>query len=827
MSTGRFPGWRVVTGCFIVLTTSSGLGFYGLAVYLNALSNERGWDVSSISLATTWFFFVGGVVGVWTARLIVRYDIRAVVSVGGVIGGLALAALGRVTEHWQLFVVYGVFAVGWAMAGLVPMTTVVTRWFHRRRSVALSVASTGLSAGGILITPGAKWLLDRHGLEAGTPWLGLVYVVGIVPFTLWLVRPDPAVSGWLPDGERAIVGEMAPVAAGTPYREAVASRFFVAVTIGYVLALGSQVGGIQQLVKLVEERTTADTAALATLVLAATSVVARLIGGRVVASMPMVAFTSALAAIQVVALVALGYAGSTPFIFGSIVLFGATIGNILMLQPLLIAERFGVRDYPRIYSRAQLYGLVGTAGGPLLLGWLHDAVRRLPDVVRRRRLLLARRCDRDHVGRPCSRSRRRARGGAGVNELCDRSAVELAAMIRRREVSARELLASCLARIDAANPVVNAIVTLVADRAEAWASEADARTAGGAELGPLHGLPIAHKDLALTAGIRTTMGSPILADFVPREDGLIVRRLRSAGAITIGKTNTPEFGAGSQTFNTVFGATRNPFDITRTCGGSSGGAAVALAAGMIPIADGSDMGGSLRNPASFCNVVGLRPTDGRVPTWPTMTPWSGLGTSGAMARSVDDLALQMLAIAGPDPRIPISLPDPGGIFADVSAAELRGVRVAWSPDLGLPVDPAVRDALANVPDQLAALGCDVTDRDARSPRRRTDLPSVARLAHRDHHRPAVRPVARRGQGHGALEHRAGPIAVAGRSRSRQHGPGPPASSGCGSSSSASTCSSCQRARSCRSTSSSTGHERSGVSRWPPTSTGCVRAATSR
>ena len=191
MKQDKFPGWRVVTGCFISLTTSSGLGFYGLAVYLNALSNERGWDVSSISLATTWFFFVGGVVGVWAARLIVRYDIRAVVSAGAVIGGVALAGLGQVHEHWQLFVVYGFFAVGWALAGLVPMTTVVTRWFHARRSVALSVASTGLSAGGILITPAAKWLLDRQGLARGTPWLGALFVVGILPVTLWLDSSGP------------------------------------------------------------------------------------------------------------------------------------------------------------------------------------------------------------------------------------------------------------------------------------------------------------------------------------------------------------------------------------------------------------------------------------------------------------------------------------------------------------------------------------------------------------------------------------------------------------------------------------------------------------
>lgn len=372
MSTDKFPGWRVVTGCFIGLTTSSGLGFYGLAVYLNAFSKERGWDVSAISLATTWFFFVSGIVGVWAARLIATHDIRRVVSAGAVIGGVALALLGQVDEQWQLFVVYGVFGTGWALAGLVPMTTVVTRWFHAKRSVALSVASTGLSAGGIVITPAAKWLLDRQGLEAGTPWLGLLFVVGILPFTLWLIRPDPAELGWLPDGERAAPGGAAPALTGTPYREAIASKFFLFVTIGYILALGSQVGGIQQLVKLVEERTTADTAALATLVLAATSVVARLIGGRVIAKLPMVPFTAVLASLQMVAMVWLAFAMSTAPIFGAIVLFGATIGNILMLQPLLIAERFGVLDYPRIYSRAQLLGLVGTAGGPLLLGWLYD-----------------------------------------------------------------------------------------------------------------------------------------------------------------------------------------------------------------------------------------------------------------------------------------------------------------------------------------------------------------------------------------------------------------------------------------------------------------------
>jgi amidase len=236
-------------------------------------------------------------------------------------------------------------------------------------------------------------------------------------------------------------------------------------------------------------------------------------------------------------------------------------------------------------------------------------------------------------------------------------------------------------------------------------------TAAGDELGLLHGLPVAHKDLELTAGIRTTMGSPLFSDFVPTEDGLVVQRMRAAGAVTIGKTNTPEFGAGSQTFNPVFGVTRNPYDTGTTCGGSSGGAAVALATGMVSIADGSDMGGSLRNPASFCNIVGLRPSYGRVPDWPTSTPWSGLGTAGAMARNVDDLALQLQVLAGPDPRIPISLADDGSVFARVAGPplDLQGLRVAWSPDLGLPVDASVRSALSDTPERLLALGCHVDE----------------------------------------------------------------------------------------------------------------------
>jgi MFS family permease len=369
---GRFPGWWVVSGCFIVLMVSSGLGFYGLAVYLNAFSKEKDWPLSTISLATTVFFVVGGVVGVWVARWIARYDVRLVIVGGGLVGGAALAVLGQVEQQWQLFVVYAVFAAGWAAVGLVPATTVVTRWFHAKRSVALSVASTGLSVGGIVITPFAKQLLDSRGLAAGTPWLGALFVVGIVPVAWFLVRADPEAEGWAPDGIRREVGEIAPPPGGTPFAEAIRTRFFVAVTVGFLLALGAQVGGIQQLVKLVEDRTDERTAQFALTAIAGTSVVARLVGGRVVQRVPMMRLTFSLVAAQALALAVIGFADTTWLLFAAIVLFGATIGNVLMLQPLVMAERFGVRDYPRIFSRTQLVAVVGTAGGPLLLGALYD-----------------------------------------------------------------------------------------------------------------------------------------------------------------------------------------------------------------------------------------------------------------------------------------------------------------------------------------------------------------------------------------------------------------------------------------------------------------------
>ncbi|MFC7643434.1 amidase [Streptosporangium lutulentum] len=221
-------------------------------------------------------------------------------------------------------------------------------------------------------------------------------------------------------------------------------------------------------------------------------------------------------------------------------------------------------------------------------------------------------------------------------------------------------------------------------------------------------MPVAHKDLADTAGIRTTYGSPLFADHVPVRDAPIVRRMREAGAITVGKTNTPEFGTGSHTVNELFGATRNPYDLSKSAGGSSGGAAAALATGMVALADGSDMGGSLRNPASFCNVAGLRPTPGRVPSSSATAAWFTLGVPGPMARTAEDLALLMSAVAGFDAASPLSITESGAVFAEPLELDVTGLRIAWSPDLGgLPVDAETAKVTAQAPAVFESLGARV------------------------------------------------------------------------------------------------------------------------
>lgn len=295
------------------------------------------------------------------------------------------------------------------------------------------------------------------------------------------------------------------------------------------------------------------------------------------------------------------------------------------------------------------------------------------------------------------------------HDLVDLSAQQLRDKLVAREVSARELVLAHLERIDLVDGALNAVVTRTPELALQRAGELDdALARGGAPVGPLHGLPVVHKDLVQTAGVRTTYGSPAFADHVPDVDDLIVARMRNAGSVMLGKSNTPEFGAGSHTFNPVFGLTRNPWDTDRSCGGSSGGAAVAVACGMAALADGSDLGGSLRNPPAFCGVVGLRPSVGRVPETGPMATRVRLPVLGPIARTVGDVALLLGAIAGPHALAPTALAEPGGSFLPPLTPLDRPLRVAVSADLGgLPLHPDIRAAFEALLPVLDDLGWEI------------------------------------------------------------------------------------------------------------------------
>ncbi|MEY3588516.1 MAG: hypothetical protein RJA47_1112 [Actinomycetota bacterium] len=367
-----FPGWWVVTGCFLMLFVGSSLGFYGMGVYLNAFSKEQGWNVSSLSIATTFFFLIGGLWNVVVARLIAKHDVRLIAYGGAGVGAVSLLMLGHVTQKWQLFVVYAVFAVAWSSSGLTLATTVVTRWFHAKRASAIAAASSGLSVGGVLLTPVVKSLIDTHKMSGMAPLLALIWLVGMAVPAYLFVRPDPIALNWMPDGEPKPDNHVVELP-GTPMAVAIRTRFFWVVTVGYVLVMGAQVGAIQQIVKLVEERTDKGTAAFATSVLSGASVVFRLIGGRVIPKFPLAKFMVFVAAVQGTAIVLIGQMDSTFTLFLAIGLFGAMVGNVLMMQSLLIAQRFGVKDYARISARSGLISLTGTAIGPILIGSIRDA----------------------------------------------------------------------------------------------------------------------------------------------------------------------------------------------------------------------------------------------------------------------------------------------------------------------------------------------------------------------------------------------------------------------------------------------------------------------
>ena len=367
-----FPGWWVVGGCFTVLFFSSALGFYGMSVYLNAFSKELGWKISSLSIATTFFFLVGGITNMLVARLIAKFDVRILIYIGAVVGAGSLYMLGHVSEKWHLFVVYGVFAVAWSCSGLTTATTVVTRWFHTKRAPGIAAASSGLSMGGVVLTPIIKKLIDAKEMSGASPYLALIWFVGMCVPAYLLIRPDPLALNWMPDGQPKPENHVSELR-GVSLADATRTKFFWVVTIGYVLVMGSQVGAIQQIVKLVEERTSPGTAALATSVLSGASVVFRLVGGRIIPKFPLAKFMVFIAVMQGIAIILIGQMESTIPLMLAIGLFGAMVGNVLMMQSLLIAQRFGVKDYPRISARSGLVSLSGTAIGPILIGTIRDS----------------------------------------------------------------------------------------------------------------------------------------------------------------------------------------------------------------------------------------------------------------------------------------------------------------------------------------------------------------------------------------------------------------------------------------------------------------------
>jgi len=315
--------------------------------------------------------------------------------------------------------------------------------------------------------------------------------------------------------------------------------------------------------------------------------------------------------------------------------------------------------------------------------------------------------------------------------VCFMSAAQMAEAVRTRKVSPVEIMEAILERIERLNPVVNAYCTLAASEAMAQAKNAETMVVQGRELGPLHGVPVSVKDLIFTSGIRTTAGSRIYENFIPQQDAIAVERLKKAGAIVVGKTNTSEFGWVAITDNPLFGATRNPWNLGLTPGGSSGGAAASVALQMGPLAIGSDGGGSIRIPSSFCGVFGFKPSFGLVPQYPGFPGWEGLGHTGPITRTVEDAALVMKVIAGWDSRDPFSLPQSGLEYSSSPGQDLKGLRVAWSKDLGYAtVDPRVLKVTAAAAMVFADLGCKVEEVSpkASSPKKAFSTVVGARLA---------------------------------------------------------------------------------------------------
>lgn len=369
-----FYGWFVVYAIGLVMTTTAGLAFYNLPVLLDAFVSERSFPVGIASTTTAMFFIAAGFAGVAAGSLVDRFDARYVIIGAATLASLALLSIGILHETWQLFAFYMVFGAAYGGCGLVPTTVIVARWFETRRALALSIASTGLSLGGVLLTPFSALLIHNLGLASAAPWVALAFFLGVVPVTLWIIRASPHEMGLQPERTKRTGGnglEAEPVPS-IPFAIAWRSRFFIAIAAGFLFTLGAQVGGIAHVYRLANTRADVETATAAVALLAIASLVGRLATGWALVYVTSRTMTFLLMLIQTSTLTLMAYAFGANFILVAVTLFGLTSGSMLMMQPLLLAEAFGVREYGRVYSVSQLVGVFGYALGPALAGFLYE-----------------------------------------------------------------------------------------------------------------------------------------------------------------------------------------------------------------------------------------------------------------------------------------------------------------------------------------------------------------------------------------------------------------------------------------------------------------------
>lgn len=375
-----YYGWKVAFALLTILTFTSGLSFYNHSIYLNALASNPAFDIRTASYAVSVFFLSGGFAGLMVAKLIQDYDPRLPICLGAIIACTALCLFPRIVSVWQLYLTYALFGVGFAGSGLIPATTLVTRWFQKRRAVALSIASTGLSLGGVVITPISVLLVGSLGFDLAAPLLGLLYVVGVIPIALIFLRPSPAAMGLRIDGEPAqdltdTEPSKAPLDAdstdGVSFKTARQGRFFWGIASAYVFLMMAQVGGISHQYGLVKEQLTDAETAFAVAIIPVASIVGRLLGGWLVGQFPIRLFAITMMAVQALSLGVLALGLGEYSLYLGLTLFGASVGNLLMLQPLLIADAFGLKDYAKIFSICNLLSSWGTAIGPALLGFAY------------------------------------------------------------------------------------------------------------------------------------------------------------------------------------------------------------------------------------------------------------------------------------------------------------------------------------------------------------------------------------------------------------------------------------------------------------------------